>query len=188
MARALSKTARGKMLAAAHDVVLECGVSGFSVDEVARRSGVAKTTIYRHFENAKELLVAALDQVMTAPPTPDTGSLRGDLVEYLTHVRPTFADVGLRTLFFEIYAAAARDPDLRDQYAALMGARAGPTTAIFEHAHARGELDPEIDYLTMLEIVQGPLISRSMSRPETLAELDLAALADRMAAALAPQR
>ena len=33
-------------------------------------SGVAKTTIYRHFSSAKELLVAALDRIMIAPTTP----------------------------------------------------------------------------------------------------------------------
>ena len=32
----------------------------------------------------------------------------------------------------------------------------------------------------MLEIVQGPFILRSMFRPETLADVDLDALADRM--------
>ena len=113
MARSLSEAARAKMLGAAADLVLDAGVDGFSVDEVARRSGVAKTTIYRHFPSAKELLVAALDRIMTAPPTPDTGSLREDLLEYLASVRPTFADVALRNLFFEIYSASARDPELR---------------------------------------------------------------------------
>jgi AcrR family transcriptional regulator len=168
------------MLGAATELVLEVGVDGFSVDEVARRSGVAKTTIYRHFPSAKELLVAALDGTMTAPPTPDTGSLRGDLVEYLASVRPTFANATLRTLFFEIYAAAARDPELRALHASLMRARTGPTRAIFDHARARGELPVDLDYVTMAEVVQGPFIVRSMFRPETIDDVDVEALADRM--------
>jgi AcrR family transcriptional regulator len=168
------------MLGAATDLVLDAGVGGFSVDEVARRSGVAKTTIYRHFQSVKELLVATLDRVMTAPPTPDTGSLRADLLEYLASVRPTFADARVRTLFFEIYSAAARDPELRELHQSLMLRRAGPTTAIFDHARSRGELAPDIDYATMLEIVQGPFVMRSLTRPETLAGVDLEALADRM--------
>ena len=185
MARSLSGSARAKMLAAATDLVLDAGVDGFSVDEVARRSGVAKTTIYRHFSNAKELLVAALDRTMKAPPTPDTGSLRADLLEYLASVRPGFADATLRRLFFEIYSASARDPELRALQQTLMQARAGPTRAIFDHARARGELAADLDYPTMLEIVQGPFIMRSMFRPETLAEVDLEALVDRMLTALA---
>jgi AcrR family transcriptional regulator len=184
MARSLSDAARTKMLRAATDLVLDRGVDRFSVDEVARRSGVAKTTIYRHFASAKELLVAALDRTMEAPPTPDTGSLRQDLLEYLASVRPTFADVPLRNLFFEIYTASARDPELRALQHTLMRGRAGPTRTIFENARARGELPPDLDYPTMAEIVQGPFIVRSMFRPETLADVDLEALADRLVADL----
>lgn len=180
MARTLSDAARSKMLDTAAELVQERGVDRFSVDEVARRSGVAKTTIYRHFASAKELLVAALDRAMAAPRTPDTGSLRGDLLQYLADVRPTFADVSLRNLFFEIYTAGARDPELRELQRALMRRRVGPTMAIFESARARGELPPDLDYATMAEIVQGPFIVRSMFRPETLADVDLGAWADRI--------
>src|SRR5262245_48706909 len=105
MARSLSEDAREKMLEAATDVVLDTGVARFSVDEVARRSGVAKTTIYRHFPNPKAMLVAALDRAMTPPPVPDTGSLAGDLDAYLRSVRPLFADLRLRTAFFEVFVA-----------------------------------------------------------------------------------
>jgi AcrR family transcriptional regulator len=168
------------MLGTATDLALEVGVDRFSVDEVARRSGVAKTTIYRHFSNAKQLLIAALDRILTAPPTPDTGSLRNDLLEYLASVRPTFADVTSRNLFFEIYVAAQRDPELRVLQQSLLRGRVGPTMAIFEHARARGELSPDLDYVTMAEIVQGPFILRSMFRPEALADVDLEVLADRM--------
>ena len=169
---------------AANRPVLDAGVQGFSVDEVARRSGVAKTTIYRHFSSAKELLVAALDQMMKAPPTPDTGSLRTDLLEYLASVRPGFADVTARNLFFEIYSASARDPELQVLQRTLMRARQGPTRAIFDNARTRGELSDDLDYPTMAEIVQGPFILRSMFRPETLADIDLEALADRMVTVL----
>lgn len=184
MARTLSEEARAKMVRSAADVVLDAGVARFSIDEVARRSGVAKTTIYRHFPGAKQLLVAALDEVMAPPPVPDTGSLRGDLLAYLGSVRPMFADDTLRILFFEIYVAAARDAELRELRRALLAGRTGPTMAIFENARARGELAPDVDYPTLLDIVQGPLVVRSLARPETLGEVDLEALADRMLAVL----
>ena len=66
----------------------------------------------------------------------------------------------------------------------MMRGRAGPTMAIFENARARGELPPDLDYPTMAETVQGPFIVRSMFRPETLADVDLEALADRLLADL----
>jgi AcrR family transcriptional regulator len=184
MARALSTTARAAMLRAAADVVIDAGIGRFAVDEVARRSGVAKTTIYRHFPDPKRLLVAALDDAMHAPPVPDTGSLRGDLLVYLESVRPHFADRRLRTLFFELFIAAERDPELRRLGDDLLRARAAPTSAIFEQARARGELPAGIDYPAMLDVVQGPLVLRSLMRPESLATVDLDAMVDRIIGAL----
>jgi AcrR family transcriptional regulator len=182
MPRTLSDEARTTMLTATGELVREAGIAAFSIDELARRSGVAKTTIYRHFPDTRDLLVAALDALMPAPPTPDTGSLRGDLVAYLRSVRPTFADAGLRTVFFEIHVAASRDADLGRRLHRLLRDRAGPTRTIHEHARRRGELT--VDYPTMLEVVQGPFVVRSLQRPSSIAALDLERLADRMVAAL----
>lgn len=168
------------MLRVAVELVREVGVSGFNIDEVARRSGVAKTTIYRHFPTKNQLLVAALDGSMTVPSTPDTGSLRNDLLEFLAEVRPVFADVSVRTVFFDIYAAAARDPELRELQRSMLHARAAPTRAIFEHAQARGEISPDLDYASAVEIMEGTFILRSMLRPDSLADLDLDRLVDRI--------
>jgi len=184
VARRLSDSARAKMLRAAADVVVDTGIGRFAVDEVARRSGVAKTTIYRHFPDAKTLLVAALDEAMHAPATPETGSLRGDLLDYLESVRPHFADRRLRTLFFELFIAAERDRELRRLSDELLRSRAAPTFAIFENARARGELAAGVDYPTMLDIVQGPLVLRSLTRPESLTNVDLDGMVERMITAL----
>src|ERR1700678_1090144 len=66
-------------LAAAYELLTEFGLSGASVDEVSRRSGVAKTTIYRHWPSRTALLFDAVMQFAPRLLTPDTGSLRSDL-------------------------------------------------------------------------------------------------------------
>src|SRR5579871_945268 len=75
------RVARSKrvVLAAAHELLTESGLSGVSVDEVSRRSGVAKTTIYRHWPSREALLLDACSQLTARPPVPDTGSVRSDL-------------------------------------------------------------------------------------------------------------
>ena len=180
MARPHSKAAQAKMLAAATELVLAAGVRGFNIDEVARRSGVAKTTIYRHFPNPNELLVAALDGAIAVPPTPNTGSLRGDLLEFLASVLPIFANPTVRALSFEIFAAAIRDPELRHLYASMMRGREGPTKTIFDRGQSRGEISPDLDYRSALEIIEGPFIIRSLVRPEALHDIDLESLVDRI--------
>jgi len=51
---------RAKLLAAATDLLVESGPRGVTVDAVAERSGVAKSTLYRHWSSRDELLVAVM--------------------------------------------------------------------------------------------------------------------------------
>lgn len=168
------------MLRAAADLLLAEGVPGFSIEEVARRSGVAKTTIYRHFPARHDLLIEALDSAIPVPITPDTGSLRDDLLAFLPSVLPIFADTAVRAVFFDLWSAGVRDPELEDRQRQMLAGRAGPTLAIYHHARQRGEIAPEIDYPTAVEIIEGPFIVRSLTRPESLAQIDIEELVDRM--------
>lgn len=188
MPRPRSDAARQKMLEAAQDIVRTVGVHGFTIDEVARRSGVAKTTIYRHFGSRNELIIASLDGMVPIPETPDTGSLRDDLIQFLHNVHPIFADAELRAVGLDVMAAAGRDPDLARLDRAQTTSRAGPFRTIFQRAQARGEIDPDIDYLTAFEVIEGPLVVRSLLWPERLANDDLTELVDRGLAALQADR
>ncbi len=71
---ARTQRSRTTVLAAATDLLESTGgVGGFSVDEVARRSGVAKTTIYRHWptrEASCSMRVQVSMIATTSPPTP----------------------------------------------------------------------------------------------------------------------
>ena len=53
------------------------------VEDVALRSGVNKTTIYRRWPTKPELVGAALRAVWEPPDVPDTGSVRGDFLASL---------------------------------------------------------------------------------------------------------
>jgi len=186
MARPLSDVARAKMLAAATGLILEVGVSGFTIDEVARRSGVAKTTIYRHFPTRNELLVAALDGAIEVPATPDTGALPGDLIEFLETVLPIFADRVLRAVSLDIFAAAARDPELAELHQALGRSRLGPLKTMFDRGKARGEIAPDITFETAFDFIEGPVIARWIIDPESLDDFDIAGAVDRVLIALGP--
>ncbi|MGI4801115.1 MAG: TetR/AcrR family transcriptional regulator [Janthinobacterium lividum] len=76
MGRPRSDTARQAVLDAAYDVLVERGISGFSVEAVATRSGVARTTIYRSWSSkgllAVESLLAAFQLELAYAETGDT--------------------------------------------------------------------------------------------------------------------
>src|ERR1700731_1150267 len=67
------------VLATTNELMSEAGIGGVSIDEVSRRSGVAKTTIYRHWPSRSALLLDACSRLGSPQAPPDTGSLRGDL-------------------------------------------------------------------------------------------------------------
>src|SRR5579871_5184723 len=75
------RVARSKrvVLAAAHELLTESGLSGVSVDEVSRRSGVAKTTIYRHWPSREALLLDACSQLGPHFDVPDAGTFPNDV-------------------------------------------------------------------------------------------------------------
>ncbi|MEM1332314.1 MAG: TetR/AcrR family transcriptional regulator [Actinomycetota bacterium] len=181
MARPKSEKARARLLAATAELALSEGLAAVTIDEVAARSGVAKTTLYRHFGGKAELLVAALDDMIEPPEAPDTGSLLGDLRAFLASVQPIFADPGIRTLSLEILAAASRSPDFARLGAAFFGGRMGPLLSVVRRAVERGELGEGLDPIDAIELIEGRFITRSMIDPAGVAALDVAELASEVA-------
>ena len=96
--------------AATVGALTEHGWNGLTVEDVAARAGVNKTTIYRRWGD-REALVA--DVLLTASdqqiPLPDTGSLRGDLVAFARQVRDAIAAPANRALLSTL-AAGRRAP------------------------------------------------------------------------------
>ena len=61
-----SERVRQAVLDATTDLVSEVGVERTTIDEIANRSGVAKTTIYRHFASKQALVVEAVHACTSA--------------------------------------------------------------------------------------------------------------------------
>jgi len=71
------------VLIATAEELSRVGYSTLRVEDVAARSGVNKTTIYRRWPTKPDLVGAALRAVWESPEVPDTGSLRADFVSSL---------------------------------------------------------------------------------------------------------
>lgn len=176
------------MLQTAAELALDVGIHRFTVDEVSRRSGIARTTIYRHFATKNELLVAALSQLTPVPVTPNTGTLRDDLLEFLASLVPIFADHQIRALFLDILAEASRDPELLELQQSMMKSRAGPTRAIFDRGQERGEIAAHFKYSDAFLIFEAPLVMRGLGPPGSLGNIDLETLVDQMLLVLGSTR
>ena len=184
MARARSVEAHRRALEAAAGVVAERGLEGLTVDEVAIRSGVAKTTIYRHWPSRAPLIIDAVRSCWAHLPTPDTGDLRTDLVRLFDGmVRLDLSSLAGR-MMPSLLGAATRDPELDRLTRELTEERARPVREILARAVARGDLPADLDEEVALGLVVGPLLYRKLHRRLPLTQEYLEACIDAAIAGL----
>ena len=166
----------------------DAGIDGFSVEEVARRSGVAKSTIYRHWANRSELMVDAMKSVMRKLPTPNTGSLRDDLVACMSDLCDLADHAGMRVLFLDLLKARASDPELAAVLDRMEEEHDRPLRTVLELARARGELVAGLDLDLALDVVQGPTLSRLLVRDRAMGSEEIEVMAELLASALTTDR
>lgn len=159
MPRPLSTKARQKAIDATQRLIAEHGIDGFTMDGVARLSGVAKTTLYRHWNSANDLLVHSLDCQVERIPTPDTGTLAGDLTALFSTMRSIINTPGTRQIFLEMAGVSARDPELQAVKEAMVDERMRPIREIVRRAIERSEI-PDTDLDTAATLVEGPFVAR----------------------------
>lgn len=176
------RTARTR--AAVRDAVLtgltEHGYPGLTVEYVAERSGVHKTTLYRRWGGVEGLVADALDLAGEdgwAPP--DTGTLEGDLRALAREVRDSFADPAAAAAPTAFVAAAFQSERAADALRAFYAERFARCEAVVERAVARGEAPAGTDAGAVVRAVSAPLFLRLFVTREPVD----AALADQVAAA-----
>jgi len=180
----MTRGTRQKVRKTALALLIAEGVAGFTIDEISRRSGVAKTTVYRHWSSVHDLLIDTVAVQIEHLPTPDTGGLRSDLGTLFGLVlsMPEIADK--RRMMFGLMQAATDDPPLREALNDLTRKRSETVRNILIHARDRGELTPGIDVDHAVDIVEGPIIYRYMIRGDAFDQRDLDAIIDMIVAAL----
>jgi AcrR family transcriptional regulator len=178
MARPRSDAARRRLLDAALEIVATDGVGAVNADAVARRSGVAKTTLYRHFGSTDGLVFAAVADRVTAQDPPDTGTLRGDLEAIHRRYLAMASSQRSRELFAWMVAKSIESAEHRELFRRVRVQPRGPTTVAIQRAIARGEVDADIDVDVAMHIIQGPLISQRIVDDTDVSERDLQRLLD----------
>src|SRR6266516_3864928 len=110
---------RATVLGAAIDLLAERGYSGFSVESVVERTGIAKTTLYRHWPTRDDLLAAAIAKLDGAGPLPDAGSVRQDIQDLLARRVQAARTPQWERCMPALVEAAARHPELAAMIARL---------------------------------------------------------------------
>ncbi|TDC51434.1 TetR/AcrR family transcriptional regulator [Actinomadura sp. KC345] len=160
----------------------EHGYQGLTVENVAARSGVHKTTVYRRWRDAEGLVAAALELAAAEPwPVPDTGTLAGDLRAIARLVAAGFTDPGQGPVTRAFVLAAGQSGGAARALHAFFARRHEQSAAVVERAVARGEAPAGTDAAEVVRIAVAPLYYRVFVTGEPVDE----AAADRAAASAA---
>jgi AcrR family transcriptional regulator len=160
--------------------VRETGIGGLTVEGVARRAAVAKTSIYRHWRTAEDLLLDALSEAYPLEvPSPGAGNLRADLLRSLDQLNAWLAGP-TAPVVAAILGERHRRPDLVDAlYRRVFDAHGGRFTRIvLEHYAARGEIDPRVITPVVADIGEALLIKHQLDTGELPSEDYRAAIVD----------
>ncbi|HET6734224.1 TetR-like C-terminal domain-containing protein [Mycobacterium sp.] len=164
---------RAAVLRATGDMLVESGLHGLELTDVAQRAGVGKSTVYRRWGSVPALVTDLLcDMAEQSLPRADTGSLRGDLRANAALVRRTLADPRQGRLFKAIIAAATCDQRTAEALSTFYDRRVTEWSGCVVDAVARGEAPQGTDAAAAIRQVSAPLYYQFLTSTRRLTAKD----------------
>ncbi|MDA0638894.1 TetR/AcrR family transcriptional regulator, partial [Nonomuraea sp. MCN248] len=149
------------------------GFRGLTVEHVAERSGVHKTTVYRRWGSVEGLISDALELARDEPwPVPDTGAVEGDLRGVARLVQSGFADPELGPVSSAFVAAAMQSPEAARALHDFFQARHEQSAQVVRRAVERGELPRTVDAHELIRAAVAPIYYRLFVTHEPVTEAD----------------
>ena len=144
--RTRSTEAHLAVLRATTELLEECGFRAVTMEAVAERSGVAKTTIYRWWRSKPELVMEAYTAaVASRMPEPDTNSVSRDLTLFAEHLYAGVSDPSRRRALRGLMAEAQLDGDFEEPFRTWVQSRRSVVLEILSRAQRRGEIREDVD-------------------------------------------
>ena len=157
--RPRNPAADAAIMTAALALLRERGYAGLTLDDVAHRAGVGKSSLYRRFRDRADLATAAIASMQRELPPP-VGDLRADLIAYLRAVEADLGQVGLGV----IASLLGHDPaTLALHQARVIEPRARHSRKLLRDAQQRGQIRPDADLDAAMELLIGSLFTRALT-------------------------
>lgn len=153
-----SARVRAAVLLATVAELAAVGYSEMSLEEIARRAGVHKTTVYRRWGTREELILDVMrERTSQVVPVPDTGSLREDLLVLARAAVANARSPGVEAVMRAVVSGVHRNPVFAEASRRFWTERMNLDGKIVERAIVRGEAPAHTDPRQIIEAVLGPL-------------------------------
>ncbi len=150
--------------AAVFEELAAVGYARMSIEGIARRAGVGKTAVYRRWKSKLHLVLDVVSALaVMGLPTPDTGSLEGDLRLLYEVTSRALRHPVASQIIPDLQAEAARNPEIAEaMQKTLREGQEGVALKILVAAERRGEVRAGFDEELALDLISGPLYWRSV--------------------------
>ena len=150
------------ILQVTRELLVECGVQGLTIEKVAARAGVAKTTIYRRWRDKDELALAVvLDMVEQVVKLPELGDTRAELLAFVNAAVKVLGSTLMGRVMQGLVSDLATDPELAQAFRErVVSVRDSEVERLVERGIARGDLRPDTDPGLAHELLIGPVYYR----------------------------
>lgn len=153
---------------AALDELGEVGYGSFTIESVAARAGVGKSTIYRHWRDKLALIADAFEsshEMMV--PDSQTGTARERTERLVRHVAEVAVDSTFSRCIPALIEGAARDPRLREFHYRYSAERRQSLVDVIEEGAAGGEFAAEVDAELAALALLGAIFYGRLMAPES---------------------
>ncbi len=160
---------RQVILDAAADLLVEHGAGEVTASRIAQKTGVARTTIYRHWPDQSQLLLDAIDSVV-APhsPTTVTDDLEADLITALSNLRARMTRHPFRQIFAALLGHANLDRSFVAAQRRFVNGVLQPINDILTAAVNREDLPSTLDISQACAVLAGPLFHKHVMLRESI--------------------
>ncbi|WP_405653767.1 TetR/AcrR family transcriptional regulator [Streptomyces sp. RK9] len=156
--------------------LIEDGVplAELSIERVARTAGVGKATIYRRWSGKEEMFVDVL-RTLEEPPAELPGtSMRDDLVVLVEHIRRRGLNMRSSAILHNVFAQMKSLPKLWEAYhKTVIDPQRRVSYEVLRRGVETGELRADVDIVLANELFVGPMLVRSVLRPDDPLDEDL---------------
>lgn len=147
------------MLRATLELLSEVGFETMSIEAIASRAGVGKTTIYRRYSSKDELVADAIESIREEVLIPNTGDLWGDidtLIENAAQI--TFTPLGRQAVAMIISSASSNSGFAQIYWEKYLQPRRQAFAMVLERAKERNEVSKDLDTGLVFDTMSGIML------------------------------
>lgn len=164
--------------AATLEIIAESGVQAATVERIAERAGVSRSTVYRRWPALAQLYYEAFGTLARRAPQQVRGDTPAELLRYLQDYAERLNDDTYCSVLVALLDAAWRDPELAEVRASLFDERTSRAAAIVDAGTAAGRLRADLDRRQVMDAIVAPFLYRRVVEQQRISRADVRRLRD----------